>query len=65
MMSPEAESLLKDEIDFLGYASGNTYIRHYTQMTEFPGDNTCLSSHTTDPLYEATAYMMTDGLTRN
>ena len=55
-------ALLKDEIDFLGYASGNTYIRHYTQMTEFPGDNTCLSSHTTDPLYEATAYMMTDGL---
>lgn len=55
-------ALLKDEIDFLGYASGNTYIRHYTQMTEFPGDNICLSSHTTDPLYEATAYMMTDGL---
>lgn len=55
-------ALLKDEIDFLGYASGNTYIRHYFQLAEFPGDNTCLSSHTTDPLYEATAYMMTDGL---
>ena len=55
-------ALLKDEIEFLGYASGNTYIRHYFQLAEFPGDNTCLSSHTTDPLYEATAYMMTDGL---
>ncbi len=55
-------ALLKDEIDFLGYASGNTYIRHYFQLAEFPGDNICLSSHTTDPLYEATAYMMTDGL---
>lgn len=55
-------ALLKDEIEFLGYASGNTYIRHYFQLAEFPGDNICLSSHTTDPLYEATAYMMTDGL---
>lgn len=55
-------ALLKDEVEFLGYASGNTYIRHYTQMTEFQGDNTCLSAHTTDPLYEATAYMMNDGL---
>lgn len=55
-------ALLKDEVEFLGYASGNTYVRHYMQMTEFPADNTCLSSHTTDPLYEATAYMMTDNL---
>jgi len=55
-------AVLKDEIDFLGYASGNCYVRHYFQMSEFPADNICLSAHTTDPLYEATAYMMTDGL---
>ena len=55
-------ALLKDEIDFLGYASGNTFARHYFQMSEFPADNACLSSHTTDALYEATAYAMTDNL---
>ena len=55
-------AFLKDEIDFLGYASGNTFTRHYFQLSEFPADNTCLSSHTTDPLYEATAYAMTDNL---
>ena len=55
-------AVLKDEVDFLGYASGNCYVRHYFQMAEFPADNICLSSHTTDPLYEATAYKMTDGL---
>ena len=55
-------ALLKDEVEFLGYASGNTYVRHYFQMSEFPADNICLSAHTTDPLYEATVYMMNDGL---
>ena len=55
-------ALLKDEVEFLGYASGNCYARHYFQMAEFPADNICLSAHTTDPLYEATAYMMNDGL---
>ena len=55
-------ALMKDEVEFLGYSSGNTYCRHYFQMAEFPGDNICLSAHTTDPLYEATAYMMNDGL---
>ena len=55
-------AVLKDEVDFLGYASGNCYVRHYFQLSEFPGDNTCLSAHTTDPLYEATALMMTDAL---
>lgn len=53
---------LKDEVEYLGYSSGNTYVRHYTQMAEFPADNTNLSSKTTDPLYEATAYLMTDNL---
>lgn len=55
-------AVLKDEVDFLGYASGNCYVRHYFQLAEFPADNICLSAHTTDPLYEATAYMCTDGL---
>ena len=55
-------AILKDEVEFLGYASGNCYARHYFQLTEFPSDNICLSAHTTDPLYEATAYQMTDGL---
>ena len=55
-------SLLKDEVEYIGYSSGNAYIRHYTQMAEFPADNTCLAGKTTDPLYEATAYLMTDNL---
>ncbi|MCQ2341930.1 MAG: RagB/SusD family nutrient uptake outer membrane protein [Paludibacteraceae bacterium] len=53
---------LKDEVDYLGYASGNSYPRHYTQMAEFQGDNICLAGRTTDPLYEAMALMMTDNL---
>ena len=55
-------SLLKDEVEFLGYSSGNSFVRHLFQLTEFPADNCCLSSHTTDPLYEATALKMTDNL---
>ena len=55
-------ALMKDEVEFLGYSSGNTYCRHYFQLAEFPADNICLSAHTTDPLYEATAYVMNDGL---
>lgn len=55
-------AMMKDEIEFLGYSSGNTYIRHYTQLTEFPSDNICLSAHSEDPLYEATTYTMHDGL---
>lgn len=55
-------AVLKDEVEFLGYSSANCYVRHYMQMSEFPADNICLSAHTTDPLYEATAYMMNDGL---
>lgn len=55
-------AVLKDEVDFLGYASGNCYVRHYFQLSEFPADNICLCASSTDPLYEATAYMMSDGL---
>ena len=55
-------AILKDEVEFLGYASGNTFVRHYFQLTEFPADNTNLSAHTTDALYESAALVMTDNL---
>ncbi len=50
-------SMFKDEYEYKGlYSSGNSYIRHYMQMCEFPGDNTTLSGRTTDALYEAAVY---------
>ena len=50
-------SMFKDEYEYKGlYSSGNTYIRHYMQMTEYPSDNVTLSGRTTDPLYEAAVY---------
>ncbi len=55
-------ALMKDEVEFLGYSSGNCYIRHYTQLTEYPSDNICLSAHSEDPFYEANSYQMNDGL---
>jgi len=55
-------AMLKEEQDYLGWASGNTYIRHYFQFAEFPADNTCLSGRTTDPLYQAACLKMTDNL---
>ena len=55
-------SVLKDEVEYLGYPSGNTYCRHYFQMAEFPSDNICLSGRSTDPLFQATTYTMTDNL---
>ena len=55
-------AIMKDEVEFLGYASGNTYVRHYFQLSEYPADNICLSAHTTDPLYEVTSYTCNDGL---
>jgi len=55
-------AMLKDEYEYIEYASSNTYVRHYMQLTEFPADNTSLSGRTTDPLYQATCYKMTDNL---
>ena len=55
-------SLLKDEADYLGWPSGNSYCRHWFQMAEFPADNICLSGKSTDPLFQATTYTMTDNL---
>ena len=54
-------SMFKDEYEYKGlYSSGNTYIRHYMQMTEYPSDNVTLSGRTTDPLYEAAVYRTTN-----
>ena len=55
-------SMLKDETDYLHYASGNTYIRHYTQLTEFPSDNICNSNRTSDCLYESNILQMSSTL---
>ncbi len=55
-------AMLKEEYEYVEYASSNTYIRHYMQDAEFPGDNICLSGQTTDPLAKATWYKMTDNL---
>jgi hypothetical protein len=50
-------SMLKDVLEFQGSVySANSYIRHFMQMSEFPGDNTTLSGRTSDPLYEASCY---------
>ena len=59
-------TMFKEEYDYVDpYASGNTYVRHFFQMAEFPADNTCLSGRTTDNLYEATCYKMTANLKNN
>ena len=59
-------TMLKEEYAYVDpYPSGNSYVRHFFQMAEFPADNTCLSGRTTDNLYEATCYKMTDNLKNN
>lgn len=55
-------ALMKDEVEYLGWPSGNTYCRHYFQMAEFPSDNVCLSGKSSDPLFQALTYTMTDNL---
>lgn len=50
-------AMFKDQMTYMGTDySGNTYVRHYFQMSEFIGDNTCLAGRTSDPLYEALTY---------
>jgi len=46
------------ETDYLHYSSGNSYIRHYFQTTEFPSDNVCNSNRTSDALYQANTLTM-------
>ena len=44
-------SLFKDTEEYRGKKTdGCEYVRHFFQMTEFRGDNVCLSGETSDPL---------------
>lgn len=44
-------SLFKDNVSYRGTEiNGCEYVRHYFQMSEFRGDNVCLSGETSDPL---------------
>ncbi len=57
-------AMFKDILSYKGSEyGGNTYVRHYFQMAEFPADNVCLAGRTSDPLYEALAYKRTSDLT--
>lgn len=52
-------AMFKDRLAYRGESSGysgNSYVRHYFQMAEFPSDNITLAGRTSDPLYEATTY---------
>jgi len=52
-------AMLKDEQTYqVEWGSGNSYIRHYTQLSEFPSDNICNSNRTTDPLIYANTLTM-------
>lgn len=55
-------ALLKDEVDYISWPSGNSFVRHYFQMSEFPSDNVCLYNKSTDPLFQACTLTMTDNL---
>ena len=56
-------AMFKDRLIYAGSDyPGNTYVRHFFQMAEFPADNVCLAGRTTDPLYEALTYKRTPGL---
>lgn len=57
LMTDGAVARFKDigEFDSQKY-TGNTYVRHFFQMAEFPSDNVSLSGRTSDPLYEANTY---------
>jgi hypothetical protein len=58
-------SMFKDVCEYKGeHYSGNTYVRHYFQMSEFRGDNVCLTGQTSDPLCEEMRYSDND-LQRN
>ncbi len=56
-------AMFKDQLEYKGSVyGGNSYVRHYFQMAEFPADNVCLAGRTSDPLYEALAYKHTSEL---
>ncbi|MCM1532932.1 MAG: RagB/SusD family nutrient uptake outer membrane protein, partial [Ruminococcus flavefaciens] len=50
-------SMFKDNLEYKGTTySGNSYVRHYFQMSEFHGDCVALSHKTEDPLYNSMCY---------
>ena len=49
-------SMLKDKHEFSNDRSDNIYLKVFFQMTEFRGDNTCLSGRTTSPVYNHMTY---------
>lgn len=50
-------SMMKDILEYKGVLdTRNTYVRHFFQLAEFPGDNICLSGATTDHLFYACTY---------
>lgn len=50
-------AMMKDILEYKGVVDlRNTYVRHYYQLSEFPGDNICLSGSTTDHLFYAVTY---------
>lgn len=55
-------AMLKEEYEYVEYASGNSYVRHYFMDAEYPSDNICLANQSSDPLSKACWYKMTDNL---
>ncbi|MCK5820729.1 MAG: RagB/SusD family nutrient uptake outer membrane protein [Bacteroidales bacterium] len=50
-------AMIKDILEYKGVEDlRNTYVRHYFQLAEFPGDNISLSGSTTDHLFYACTY---------
>jgi hypothetical protein len=50
-------AMMKDILEYKGVLdTRNSYIRHLMQLSEFPGDNICLSGATTDHLFYACTY---------
>lgn len=49
-------SMLKDRLEYSNDRSDNIYLKVFFQMSEFRGDNTCLSGRTTSPVYNHMTY---------
>ncbi len=49
-------ALLKDRQEYSNDRSDNIYLKVYFQMSEFRGDNICLSGRTTSPVYNHITY---------
>ena len=44
-------SMFKDRLEYSNDRSDNIYLKVFFQMSEFRGDNVCLSGRTTSPVY--------------